>query len=104
MKIYRILNTNAVISKDLKGRETVLIGSGLGFKAKIGDQINLDKVEKQFTIKDDKIIGRLQEMMSVIPESEVLLSEKIIAYAEKIYNIRLNDSIHVSLAEHINQD
>ena len=39
MQITRVLNTNAVLSADSDSNEIVLLGRGIGFKARPGDKI-----------------------------------------------------------------
>ncbi len=52
MKIGKIFNNNAVMAKDNNNREIVLIGCGLAFKKKVGDEIDEALIEKTFTLKE----------------------------------------------------
>ena len=49
MKIEKVLNNNVVVALDENGAETVLMGRGLGFGRRAGDEAPPDKVEKRFT-------------------------------------------------------
>ncbi|MFB8725891.1 PRD domain-containing protein [Enterococcus casseliflavus] len=102
MKITRVLNTNAVTSTTNTGDEVVLLGAGIGFKAKPNDDIDLAKVEKRFTMKDKGRMARFQELVNSIPSEIVLISEELISIAKLTYDLDLNESIHISLADHIN--
>ena len=53
MKISKIINNNVVSTFDEDGREVVVMGRGVGFKAKEGMAVNEAKVEKIFRL--DKI-------------------------------------------------
>lgn len=101
MKILRVLNTNAVLTKDSDGNETILLGAGIGFKRKPGNSIDETKVEKRFILKDKKQQNRFQELLNSIPQEYIILAEQIIALAKSLYNMKLNESIHISLADHI---
>ena len=59
MKIVRIYNNNVIVSLDSDNDEMIVIGKGIGFKKKIGDQVEIEKVEKIFTLKDKRIQGKL---------------------------------------------
>lgn len=47
MKIEKVLNNNVVVALDENGAETVLMGRGLGFGRRAGDEAPPDKVEKR---------------------------------------------------------
>lgn len=48
MKIEKVLNNNVVVALDENGAETVLMGRGLGFGRRAGDEAPPDKIEKRF--------------------------------------------------------
>ncbi|HIV62813.1 MAG TPA: transcription antiterminator LicT, partial [Candidatus Butyricicoccus avistercoris] len=50
MVIEKILNNNVVITRNLSGVETVIMGRGLAFGHSAGDEIDESKIEKTFTI------------------------------------------------------
>ena len=45
MKIEKVLNNNVVVALDENGAETVLMGRGLGFGRRTGDEAPPDNVE-----------------------------------------------------------
>lgn len=101
MQISRVLNTNAVLSKNSSGEEIILLGAGIGFKQKPGDMVDESKIEKKFTMKDPAQQSRLQELISSIPSDFIVVAENVIALAKDFYHMQLNESIHISLAAHI---
>ncbi|MBQ8995288.1 MAG: PRD domain-containing protein [Oscillospiraceae bacterium] len=101
MKIARVLNTNAVITKDDQGNEIVLLGPGLGFKHRPGDLVEEDKVEKVFHLENKEHQNQFQELLNNIPEAYIFTAENIINKATEEYGLRLGESIHISLADHI---
>ena len=46
MTIERVLNTNAVLSRNGEGEEIILLGAGIGFKQKPGGEVDMAKAEK----------------------------------------------------------
>lgn len=101
MKISRVLNTNAVLSTDADGNEIVFLGSGIGFKSRPGDTVDEAKIEKRFTLSNQKQLTRFQELLDHIPSEYIFVAEQAISFAIHFYNMKLNDSIHISLADHI---
>lgn len=54
MKIKKVLNNGAVITTNRDGEEIVVLGKGLAFGKKPGDQIDESKIYKIFSPFDDK--------------------------------------------------
>ncbi len=58
MLIKQVFNNNVVlVDDDLKKREYILIGKGLGFQKKKGMKVDIDRVEKKF-ISDDASVKK----------------------------------------------
>ena len=102
MKIEKILNNNVVVSINDKGQEVIIMGRGLAFQKKIGAEINEGNIEKIFTITNKDITDKFQQLLQEIPSEYMLLSEKIITYAKSELGKKLNESIFISLTDHIN--
>lgn len=101
MKIEKVLNNNVAVTRDEKGREVVVMGRGIAFQGKPGGEINKERVEKTFMITDESVAGKFQQLMASIPMAHMLLSERIINYARINLGKKLNDSIYVTLPDHI---
>lgn len=101
MKIEKVLNNNVVVALDENGAETVLMGRGLGFGRRAGDEAPPDKVEKRFTLHSDQLSDRFQQLMTSIPLPHFLMSERIINHAKIALGKELSDSIYVTLPDHI---
>ena len=48
MKILKIFNNNAVATVSSNGEDLILTGSGIGFKKKVGDEVDPSKIEKRY--------------------------------------------------------
>lgn len=97
MKIEKVLNNNVVVALDENGAETVLMGRGLGFGRRAGDEAPPDKVEKRFTLHSDQLSDRFQQLITSIPLPHFLMSERIINHAKIALGKELSDSIYVTL-------
>lgn len=87
MKIIKILNNNTLIV-DVKGKEFVVLGKGLGFNKKIGDDLDYNLIEKKFSAYN-------------IPLKYYEITKDIVDMLEKNMKLKLNPFIYVSLADHI---
>lgn len=100
MVISKILNNNAVIVHEKDGTEKILLGCGLAFGQKVGSLVDAEKIQKEFVLKDE-VSSRFQQFIKDIPIEHVLLSEKIIARAKELSTKQFDDSIYITLTDHI---
>ena len=63
MKIKRIYNNNVVVSNDMSGKEIIIIGRGIAFQKKVGEEIGQVKVEKIFSANDESIENNLKRLL-----------------------------------------
>lgn len=101
MIIHKILNNNVVVVLDEKQREQIVMGRGIAFKKKIGDEILEEQVDKTFTMNNQDISTKFQELVADIPLEYMELSDEIIDYAKTHLGKKLNESIYLSLSDHI---
>lgn len=102
MKIEKVINNNIVSAVDEEGREAVVMGRGLGFRAKPGTVLPKKGIEKIFWIKSETLAQQFKELLSQMPMEHVKVSGDIIAYAKENLSMELNQSIYVTLTDHIN--
>jgi len=101
MKIKKIFNNNVALTEDPNQTEMVVMGSGLAFQKKIGDQIERERIEKTFIAPSEVFANNLSELLDEIPYEIMVLSKDIIEMAGKHLNTELNDSLYLSLSDHI---
>ena len=78
MKIEKVLNNNIIISLDDKGRELVLMGKGLGFGRKAGEEVDESKAEKIFRLDSNTESKHFQEIIENMPIEHLRLTTEII--------------------------
>lgn len=101
MKIDKIFNNNAVMVKEDNGRDAVIIGCGLAFRKKIGDEVDESLIEKTFILKEKDTLEKFKMILEHIPTEQISLCYDIVEYAKNMLNYELNDYIYVTLTDHI---
>lgn len=102
MKIEKVINNNIVSAYDDKGFEVVIMGRGIGFGMKAGKKLPMDRIEKVFRIKSQNTAEQFKELLADMPLEHVQISNDIISYAKSNLKLKLNQSIYVTLTDHIN--
>ena len=102
MVIQKVINNNVISAYDENQQEVVIMGKGIGFKAHTGDAIDESRIEKVFRIENEKLSRQFQEILENIPLEHMQLTSDIITYAKKNLNVQLNQSIYITLTDHIN--
>lgn len=101
MKIAKILNNNAFISIDKNGEEIIVVGKGIAFGKKQGNEVELSGGYKIFSNSDKELNQRFKNIISDISEEYMKITEQVVFTLEKEYDKKVNDIIYVSLTEHI---
>ena len=102
MKIAKIINNNVVRTCVEEGREIIVMGRGVGFKAKEGSTIDEEKVEKIFRLESQNTMDKFKELLVSLPMEHVQISAEIISYAKEVLNRPINPNVYITLTDHIN--
>lgn len=98
LKIKKVFNQNAVLVAD-GSLEKVAIGKGIGFNKKKNDLVFDRDIEQMFVMENEQ--ENFQQLLMQIDEAYFFASERIIEYAEHVLKEKLNEHIHIALADHI---
>ncbi|BBF43947.1 beta-glucoside bgl operon antiterminator, BglG family [Lachnospiraceae bacterium KM106-2] len=101
MKLIKVINNNIISSVNDEGQEVVVMGRGIGFQAKPGQEIDMERVEKIFCMQDKKSSEQLQLILKELPLEHVQVSNDIVSYAKKQLGVALNENIYITLTDHI---
>lgn len=99
MKAVKVYNNNAVSTVFPDEREAVVIGSGIGFGKKTGDEIDEKKIEKIYYIQNELQTRFLELLKDTRPEA-LTAAEEILTYARDC-GLELKDQMILSLTDHI---
>jgi beta-glucoside operon transcriptional antiterminator len=101
MKISKVLNNNVVITSDENQNEIIVMGRGIAFKKKVGDDISDQTVDKVYRLENQTISSQFQELLADLPLEYLELSNQIIEYAREELSSPINESIYISLPDHL---
>lgn len=101
MVIKQVINNNIAISIDAQGDEIILIGKGLAFSKKKGDEIDLQKVEKRFYLEDKGLYSKFKKLLQEVSIDDINIADDIISLAKRKLKKDLNESIYIALPDHI---
>lgn len=99
MKIHKILNNNFVIVKD--PNEKILMGLGIGYSKKVGDEVNDIDVKKTFSLSNNERFERFKSLIKDINIDIINATVEIIEFINKSLNEDVNEAIYISLLDHI---
>lgn len=97
MKIIHVLNNSAAICSSKSSKSVVVIGRGITFGKKEGDEIDNSRIDKTYVDADK----RIQNIIQKIPDEYFEMATIIIRYAERKLGIPLSDDAYVVISDHI---
>lgn len=101
MKIHKILNNNVAVILDGEGREQIVMGRGICYKKRPGENIAGEVVDKTFLLSDTDAKNKFQTLIKDVPMEHVELGEAVISEARRRLGKNLNEMIYISLIDHI---
>ncbi|MBL4934742.1 PRD domain-containing protein [Clostridium sp. YIM B02515] len=99
--VQKIFNNNIILVID-NNVEKILFGKGIGFGKHAGDEIALNKsIEKTFIIQDPQNKNKFNQLIKTVDEDIIVICEEIISMISEEFTEELDESIHISLTDHI---
>ncbi|RPA58221.1 PRD domain-containing protein [Aerococcus agrisoli] len=99
MEIIKVFNNNAVLAIDNEKEEVVVMGKGIGFGKRSGDEFDDNLIEKVF--KENAVDDTFQELFVELSSGEVTSILEIVKHAEQVLDQDFMSNIYVTLADHI---
>ncbi len=101
MKVKKVFNNNILCAVDEEGNEVIVTGKGLGFQKHTGEFLDENKIEKTYRMVDKQEQRKLRELVQQIPMEDLLLTEQLIAKIRQHITQPLNESLLITLTDHI---
>lgn len=101
MKILRILTNNAVVVLGENHKEQIVCGKGIAYKKRPGEDIDASLINQVFSLQNEDMNIKFQQLLLDIPIEEINIADEIINQGKMTLGKKLDDSIYVSLSDHI---
>lgn len=95
MIIHKIYNNNVVLSEE-KDQEVILMGKGLAFGKKVGEELDDSLIEKRYRLSQNS-----HQLFVDLPVELLEIADKAISYAKTKLELPLKDKAFLSLADHM---
>lgn len=83
------------------GKEIIVLGKGIGFGKKAGEEIQNNQVDQIFLPIDKIKYRQLLELVESIPQEYFEITQDLLVYAEEYLESKLNSSIYFTLMDHL---
>lgn len=100
MRVVKVFNNNVVAVKKDDGTEAIVTGSGIGFKKKTNDKVNIGRIEKIYVIEKNKR-NKLYRLMENTPYEYIKIAESILEKVKKELYPEICDIGLFGLVDHI---
>lgn len=101
MRIDKVYNNNVVLVKGDNNEEIIVMGRGLGFQKKPGDEIDASLIEKTFVMQDSKATNELTRVYVDLSPAETEVVLDIIKHGQKVLNTTFDTAFYIALADHL---
>lgn len=101
MLIHKILNNNVVLILDQNNEEQIVMGRGIAFKKRVGDNIDESIIDKIFMLKDQNVKNNFTELIKDIPMDYIEVAYEIMQYAKANVGENIDENLIISLSDHI---
>jgi transcriptional antiterminator len=101
LHVKKALNNNVIIGNHPDHGEVVVIGKGIGFNAKSGDQLSLESIEKLFILTNEQERKQYIQLLPEIDEKLIEVIGEVVMYISQKTQTELNEHIHIALTDHI---
>ncbi len=100
--IKKVLNSSVVLVSDNKDNEFILLGKGIGYGKKSGEQVEEDSSNQTFVPVEDTKSKQFEELMDDIPIDILTVTQEIIVKAKQLLECEFNKNLYLVLADHLN--
>lgn len=101
MIIRKILNNNVITSNSEDGQEIIIVGNGIGWKQKVGEEVDQQRIDKIFRMDTASSTARLKQLFLSVRMESIQASSEIVDYARKTMGVELKKNVYITLTDHI---
>ncbi len=89
------------MAKGDEGEEIIVMGRGLGFQKKSGDEIDTSLVEKTFVMQDSSATNELTRVYIDLSPAETEVVLDIIKQGQEVLETNFDTAFYIALADHL---
>lgn len=97
--LEKIINNNVAQVRDEAGNQFVVMGRGLAFQAKVGQEVDTQKIEKIFVLQDSS--QNFHDILQTLGQDEIEAVSHIIQLGEEMLDTEFPTSLLFTLGDHI---
>lgn len=103
VRIKKVLNSSVVLAEDEANAEFILLGKGIGYGKKAGENLETNHEDYQLFIpvQNDKS-RQVMDLLDSIPSEILELTRCVVCIAKEKLGTEFNDSVYFVLADHLN--
>lgn len=101
MQIRKVLNSSVVLVQEDNGDEAILLGKGIGYGRKSGQEIERQPSDRVFVPLSNPDAQHMLELFSSIPSAYLDLTQEIVRDAEHTLGVALSPHIYLMLTDHL---
>lgn len=101
MKFVKILNNNIAIVVNERDEDVIVMGCGVAYGKKYGDQVEEGKIERIFTQGVPEWSSKFETLLKEIPVEYLDCAERIITHGKMMLGRELEDELYLALTDHI---
>lgn len=101
MKISKVLNSSVVLTVDDNGEESILLGKGIGYGRKAGEEIVRQPSDRVFIPLSNPDAQRMIELFASIPAEYLDITQDLVREAEAQLGAKLSPHIYLMLTDHL---
>lgn len=100
MEILRVFNNNVVLARDADD-EVILVGRGLGFQARPGQEVDAARVVRRFVPADGRDPDHLGELLADVPPEYVQIVSEAMGDVDLPAAESSSPTLIIALADHV---
>lgn len=101
-QIKKVLNSSVVLVCDEKQNEFIMLGKGIGYGKKTGEEISMLEDNQMFVPVENSKSKQFEVLMDEIPVDVLQITQQIIIEAQKLLDTTFNHNLYFVLADHLN--
>ncbi|ENH98132.1 transcription antiterminator LicT [Gracilibacillus halophilus YIM-C55.5] len=101
MRIRKVLNNNVVVSYNELNQQVIVMGKGLAFHKKEGDEIDTSKIRKTFVLQTKGISDKIAKVLMGTSEIYLNIAAQFYEYAQSKLSYKLDEYLYIALTDHI---